>query len=177
MDHISCILCDVHCEHIILIDWVFVNTGGSLHSQVEHHKWDKFATPILYGIDKGVCMAKAGALRPEPGARSEHTIKIAPNTRPRPHPTQWCGNSPSNEEPTQCDTDSAEVKRETQAATGAEIAEPCIERQRVAAARSTKPYSHENEERGKAGETHTDRDAPGVAAARDTGTYCKQGQI
>jgi hypothetical protein len=26
-------------------------TGGSLHSQVEHHVWDKFATPILYGID------------------------------------------------------------------------------------------------------------------------------
>ena len=25
--------------------------GGSLHSQVEHHVQDKFATPILYGID------------------------------------------------------------------------------------------------------------------------------
>ena len=25
--------------------------GGSLHCQVEHHMWDKFATPILYGID------------------------------------------------------------------------------------------------------------------------------
>ena len=24
---------------------------GSLHSQVEHHVRDKFATPILYGID------------------------------------------------------------------------------------------------------------------------------
>ena len=26
-------------------------TGRSLHSQVEHHVRDKFATPILYGID------------------------------------------------------------------------------------------------------------------------------
>ena len=26
-------------------------TGGSLHSQIEHHGRDKFATPILYGID------------------------------------------------------------------------------------------------------------------------------
>ena len=25
--------------------------GGSLHSQVEHHARDKFATPILHGID------------------------------------------------------------------------------------------------------------------------------
>ena len=25
--------------------------GGSLHSQVEHHVQDKFATPILYGMD------------------------------------------------------------------------------------------------------------------------------
>jgi hypothetical protein len=26
-------------------------TGGSLHSQVEHHVRDKFVAPILYGID------------------------------------------------------------------------------------------------------------------------------
>ena len=25
--------------------------GGSLHSQVEHHMQDKFATPVLHGID------------------------------------------------------------------------------------------------------------------------------
>ena len=30
--------------------WTLV-TGLSLHSQVEHHVQDKFATPILYGID------------------------------------------------------------------------------------------------------------------------------
>ena len=28
-----------------------ISTGRSLHSQVEHHVRDKFATPILYGID------------------------------------------------------------------------------------------------------------------------------
>ena len=28
-----------------------VPMGGSLHSQVEHHVRDKFATPVLYGID------------------------------------------------------------------------------------------------------------------------------
>ena len=34
-----------------LLELVDVITGGSLHSQVEYHVRDKFATPILYGID------------------------------------------------------------------------------------------------------------------------------
>jgi hypothetical protein len=31
--------------------YVVLPTGGSLQSQVEYHVWDKFATPILYGIN------------------------------------------------------------------------------------------------------------------------------
>ena len=30
--------------------------GGSLISQVEHHLQDKFASPLLYGIDNFICM-------------------------------------------------------------------------------------------------------------------------
>ena len=44
----SSILCTQAFNLESLHFWV---TGGSIHSQVEYHVRDKFATPILYGID------------------------------------------------------------------------------------------------------------------------------
>ena len=46
--------CNVHLWWInvcCLLIVLLVHHGESLHSQVEHHVRDKFATPILYGID------------------------------------------------------------------------------------------------------------------------------